>query len=290
MRVLSNMFKPLTARPFMHNQSYTEIAPCQTLKPYVRCFWGAPDESAALPPAAAGPSLVIPDVCMDIIFDARAGKPAQTGFFAGLFDESFYAEAGDGAASSFAIRFYCWAVPLFSDASMNGCLNGRFVIEAYFESIGRALAYRLALCPTLAEKVKTAEDILLRKLDPGRQNHNVLNAVYRLLLTKGAATVSDLCGYTAVGQRQLERLFLEYIGAGPKKLAGLVRYQYLWQDIVQNGSFDIQDAVFRYAYTDQAHLLNDFRKYHAMTPARARAMAMCVPDDGFLQYGRCKTR
>jgi AraC-like DNA-binding protein len=85
-------------------------------------------------------------------------------------------------------------------------------------------------------------------------------------------------------------VFLEYIGAGPKKLAGLVRYQYLWQDIVQNGSFDIQDAVFRYAYTDQAHLLNDFRKYHAMTPARARAMAMCVPDDGFLQYGRCKTR
>ncbi len=78
---------------------------------------------------------------------------------------------------------------------MNGCLNGRFVIEAYFESIGRALAYRLAHLPTLAEKVKTAEDILLRSWTPAVKT-TTCSTPSQLLLTKGAATVSDLCGYT----------------------------------------------------------------------------------------------
>ncbi len=85
--------------------------------------------------------------------------------------------------------------------------------------------------------------------------------------------MSDLCGYTAVSQRQLERLFADYVGISPKKLAGLIRYQYLWRDILRYGTSDIQDAVFRYGYADQAHLLNDFRKYHDTTPARARSLA-----------------
>ena len=272
MRILSDLFKPLTAHPFLRNKTYTEIKPCDALRPYVRCFWGAQDLDAGFS-SAAGPSLVIPDACMDIIFCAHKDSPELTSFFVGISDESFFSMPRGDEFIVFAIRFYFWAVPLFASESMKGCLNGHFDVDMFFKTLGKELRDRLCGYTTLSEKVRIAERLMLRKLDISRHNHNVLNAVYRLLQTNGTTPVSDLCTYTAVGRRQLERLFTEYVGASPKTLARLVRYQYLWRDIALSNA-DIQDAVLRFSYTDQAHLLHDFKKHHRMTPSQARLLAL----------------
>ena len=67
---------------------------------------------------------------------------------------------------------------------------------------------------------------------------------------------------------------MEYVGVSPKSLASLVRYQYLWNDIVYNRQLDILDAVCKYGYSDQAHLCHDFKKYHSMNIADAKKYAM----------------
>ena len=59
-----------------------------------------------------------------------------------------------------------------------------------------------------------------------------------------------------------------------------MRYQLLWCDALRPG-FDIQDAVFRYGFTDQSHLLHDFKKFHTMTLPQAQTRAW--KDVGFLQ-------
>ena len=91
--------------------------------------------------------------------------------------------------------------------------------------------------------------------------------------TSGRTRISDIAAYASVSRRQLERLLLEYCGASPKQIAGLVRYLYLWQEIVWSDRFDVQGAVYRYRYSDQPHLLKEFKKYHSMTPTKARALA-----------------
>lgn len=53
----------------------------------------------------------------------------------------------------------------------------------------------------------------------------------------------------------------------------MVRYQCLWQDALFSPSFCIQDAVYRYGYTDQSHLLRQFRAYHGLPLGRALALA-----------------
>jgi AraC-like DNA-binding protein len=68
----------------------------------------------------------------------------------------------------------------------------------------------------------------------------------------------------------MERLFLEHIGISIKKISSLVRYQNVWQDIAYSRVFDIQDLVEKYGYTDQSHLLNEFTKYHGITPKQAK--------------------
>ena len=66
----------------------------------------------------------------------------------------------------------------------------------------------------------------------------------------------------------MERIFAENVGVSPKTLSNLIRYQLVWQEMT-GGSTDISDLVEKYGYADQAHLLNDFRFRHGMTPARA---------------------
>lgn len=100
-----------------------------------------------------------------------------------------------------------------------------------------------------------------------------MNAVYKILEAKGTPTSAEISGYAAVGQRQLERLFLEYVGVSPQKLSKLVRFQYLWHDILFDRNFNMHDSVCKYTYSDQSHLLNDFKRYHTLSPGDARTFA-----------------
>lgn len=73
--------------------------------------------------------------------------------------------------------------------------------------------------------------------------------------------------------RQLERLFHEYIGITPKKISNIIRYQFLWRDILYEPHFDILNAVYKYGFTDQSHLMREFKKYHSMDINSARVIA-----------------
>ena len=84
-----------------------------------------------------------------------------------------------------------------------------------------------------------------------------------------------------ISKRQLERVFSDYSGLSPKKTAMLIRYQSLWRDILSEEKFHAVDKALEFGYNDQSHLLNDFRRFHTVTPKRAREIAL--KDVAFLQ-------
>ena len=100
--------------------------------------------------------------------------------------------------------------------------------------------------------------------------------------------MAELAKECFISSRQLERLFGEYIGITPKKLCSLVRYQCLWNEILRNPGFHIQDAVHKYRYTDQAHLMREFRRYHTMDIRSAKIYA--CGDVGNIQYTHSRLR
>lgn len=275
MPFLNNLFRPITAHPFKNDETYIEIEPCEALKPYICCFWGTPKSYTNIPYSDIKYGLVTPDTCMDIIFNMNLSENKIHDIFCGINDSSIVSQSDNSKStlSCFAIRFNFWAVPLFSDDSMKEVLNAYVDVEAYFKNFRRELEPILQSYNSIRERAAAAEQYLLKKLRPERQNGNVMNSIYAILKSRGTTQISDLSHYTSVSQRQLERLFIEFVGLTPKKLSNLVRYQYLWRDIVYKPSFNIQDAVFKYRFTDQAHLLKEFKKYHSMTPAEGKALA-----------------
>lgn len=266
MRYPTEKYRPITAAPFRRNASYCEILPCAALRPYIRCFWGTDGARGG----AGDNSLVIPDTCMDIIFFGEQGAPC----FCGMDERASTTSDLTAFGSIFGIRFYGWAAVLFADADLSRTKNRAFPAEEYFGSTILALGERLLDAPTLRERAALAERALLEKLNPDRESADLMNAVFYLLNTSGRAKISELSRYAAVSEKTLERLFRSRAGLSPKSFASLLRYQLLWREILFSPDFRSLDAVGQFGYTDQAHLLNDFKKRHGMTPREARAFAL----------------
>lgn len=273
MRALSQLYHPITGTPFQQDETYREVAPCAALAPYVRCFWGS---ERPLPDRPGEGGIVIPDTCMDIIFHIDYASNHISCTFCAL-DEHTYrtgpSEGSGGLSATFAIRFYAWTACLFAEDTLRGIVNGHYPAEAFFRRIEQALLPFLFDTPSLTEKVRIAEGVLLALLAPDRTDANVLNAVHHMLRTCGRCRIGDIAAALALSNRQLERRFDAAMGLSPKTLSSLLRYQLLWQDIVCTPGFDVQDAVARFGYTDQAHLLGDFRKRHGMYPREALLLA-----------------
>ncbi len=275
---LVKRYHPITGDPFRMDESYWELPPCDALKPYIRCFWGTLHPIA---PGAVQPcheeGLVIPDTCMDIIFDIDYTNNRHTAAFCTL-DEHSYRTRSSGAAqpgttATFAIRFYAWAACLFTRWDFTGSKNAVFTPRELFPQLTAALEPRLYDEPTLTGKAAIAERVLLEQLSLACPNPELMNAVHQLLSQDGRTRITDLAGYAAVSPRRLERLFQYHMGISPKSFASLVRYQLLWQAMVWEPHFQVLDAVEKYGYTDQAHLLHDFKRRHLMTPSEALRFA-----------------
>lgn len=274
MHRIVNMYCPITATPFTDNDTYCEIMPCEALRPYIRCFWGTKKPVSAQSDTASS-GIVIPDTCMDIIFDINYTENNYSGFFCTV-DEHSYRTGGAMIAdttATFAIRFYAWTAILFSEEDFAGRKNSAFAVEEFFSKLKAELEPLLFDVPTLNEKIAVTEKLLLKKLCTHRINNNLMNAIHYMLETNGRAKISDICAYTSVSERQLERIFNYNMGVSPKTFSSLLRYQLLWQDIALSPCFNILDAVDKYGFSDQAHLLNDFKKRHLMTPKAAAEYA-----------------
>lgn len=274
MRALLQLYRPITGTPFQQDETYREIAPCAALAPYIRCFWGSERPLPARPCATGG--LVIPDTCMDIIFHIDYAQNRLGSIFCALDETSCLTPpsgAAGGLAATFAIRFYAWTACLFAEDSLRGSANRQLPVDAFFRRIEAALTPILFDETTLAGKVRAAEKALLAVLRPDRADAAVLNALRHMLRTSGRARISDVSAALALSPRQLERRFDAAMGLSPKAMASLVRYQLLWQEMVCAPRFDPLDAVDRFGYADQAHLLHDFRRRHLMSPREALRFA-----------------
>lgn len=261
--LLTEKYHPLTAAPFRRNRSYRELAPCAALRPYIRCFWGS-DGAAG---AAGGNSLVIPDTCTDILF-FRDAPPVYCGL-----DERAHAAGADENGIFFAIRFYGWTAVYFADRDLSRTKNRAVPAEEYFGRLLGGFGERLPYAATLGERAALAERALLARLDPARESADLLNAVFLMLDGAGRTRIAELSRRTAVSEKTLERLFLAHTGLSPKSFSSLLRYQLLWREVLSSPDFSALGAVEKFGYADQAHLLNDFRKYHGMTPREARDFA-----------------
>jgi AraC-like DNA-binding protein len=114
---------------------------------------------------------------------------------------------------------------------------------------------------------------LLRRSSPRSAPHPAVRAMLdRILRQRGASLIEPLVREVGISRRQIERLFLQQVGLGPKRFSALVRFDAVLRRLPEADRSSWADLALDAGYADQPHLIREFTRHAGMSPGRlARA-------------------
>jgi transcriptional regulator GlxA family with amidase domain len=110
---------------------------------------------------------------------------------------------------------------------------------------------------------------VLEDLPVSRREDGVVREAVRLVRhAQGRKRMDDLASSVNVSPRRLERHFIEHVGISAKTFSRLVRFDRVVRDIATRGRMSWAQFALAHGYTDQAHLINEFKEFAGITPTQ----------------------
>jgi AraC-like DNA-binding protein len=254
---------------------YRELAPPVALRPSVSCLW-----VAVVPPGEVRSTVVLPDACVDLIWEQGRGA-----YLAGPDTGPSPTVSPPGTVMA-AVRFAPGAGGPALRMPMSELLDQRVDVGDLGSGPAAALARLLpeSLEPEAALRVLT--EVAGALTDEGPADPLAAQAARLLgapLFGDGrppgrgpvqAETVADDLG---VSERQLRRRCQASVGYGPATLRRVLRFRRFvsWADAGREG--DLASVAFELGYADQAHLTRECARLAGLTPAALAAARRSRP-------------
>jgi AraC-like DNA-binding protein len=112
--------------------------------------------------------------------------------------------------------------------------------------------------------------ILGLSAEPDPRYDALIDIVADMLADRSLLTVADVCTRHGLTQRTLQRLFLHYVGVGPKWVLARYRMHDAVTEIDEGYDGTLTDLAHRYGWYDQAHFTRDFTALVGVTPGQYR--------------------
>jgi AraC-like DNA-binding protein len=236
---------------------YLEHAPSSALAGCVECLWTLRSERAeAL-------SRVLPDGCMDLLFDLMDGR----GFAVGAMTRALPVRLS-GRVEILGVRFRPGGA-----ASLLGIPAGELTdLTVALEDLGSDLreCRRVLDADSAHAALPAAMEVLggLRAREP----EPLAGAAWaRLASAAGAVPVRALAAELGVGERRLQRVFHDHVGLTPKEAARVARLRAALAILRADSALPLGRAALRAGYFDQAHFNREFARLVGVAPGAWRA-------------------
>jgi AraC-like DNA-binding protein len=153
-------------------------------------------------------------------------------------------------------------------------LNDRVIpIETVFGSEATTWESGMLSLKEEEKQIETASAFLRARLPKADENVALATQLVALILDdREIRRVSDLTQCTKIGARSLQRLFHDYVGASPKWVIRRYRLHELVERLKAGEALDGAQMALDLGYSDQAHLINDFRSIVGYSPSRYRSL------------------
>lgn len=202
---------------------------------------------------------------------AEAQAPARWttyrhGFAAGMCD-SFALTESTGFAEAMQVNFTPIGAHLFLGRPMSDLSNRLATVEDLFGAVGVRLVDALQDAPEWDRRFDLLEAFLLRRLSAARDAApSVLWAWQELTRTAGQVAIGGLAKTLGCSRKHLIAKFHEQIGAPPKTVARILRFERAVRLLRTGGDLTGADVALECGYFDQAHCIREFKQFAGVTP------------------------
>lgn len=128
------------------------------------------------------------------------------------------------------------------------------------------MASRLSQLLSKVKNIEEATPILEGIVGSGEFDQEVMCGVYAITASRGSLRVSDLPEIVGLSERQFQRRFRTEVGLTPKQYARICRVRATAIDAVHAPQANWGDLAAERGFTDQAHLIHEFRTLFGLTP------------------------
>lgn len=247
---------------------YQEFPPHPALSTYVACLW----TSRALPAGVPVRHRILPDNCIDILWQDRA----PLGFVAGMMSRAHRFEPAQPTLTV-AVRFLPGAARAFFDLSLHALQDEHPALDALWprheaEALAAALWEREQ---TVQQRLAALQRALLARLrahpdaaDSSPADRLTRAAVRLVDAGGGAVRIDDLARTLGVSRQHLSLQFRERVGLPPKTFAMVSRFRRASAVLRRHTSAQVDWAQLALdcGYYDQSHLIHAFRLFAGETP------------------------
>lgn len=204
---------------------------------------------------------VVPDGRIDLVFDLDLAE-AHVG---GAIDEPFDAVHERPTHLLGATLLPGAAAPLLGIA-VGALPAGWQPLAGLVGPAAGVLARRLGEAPSLIARLALIETFLMARL--GRTDERVERAVRAIDEQAGSVEIEGLGRRSGASPRNLSRLFHEWVGLSPKRLARIVRAQAALRRLAGPSPPDLAALAAELGFADQAHLTREVRALAGTPPSK----------------------
>ncbi len=165
-----------------------------------------------------------------------------------------------------AVEFHLGGAAAFLPLPLNEVADQVIGLDDVWGLDGRLLREQLLEASTPQCKLRILETALLRHLSHG-SNSAIGRAM--VLLDRGAS-VASATSHLGFLPKTFVRRFREQVGLTPKRFARVRRLQRITAQINRGAAFEWCALAAEFGYTDQAHLIHDFRDLTGIPPTAYR--------------------
>jgi AraC-like DNA-binding protein len=255
------------------------IAPLAT---FVDTLWAS--ERGALPHAR---ELNLPTGCADIVIpllDGQAitrftdahdleGTRFQGGVIQGAQDRA-YQRATGGASAVVGAHFKPGGAAAFFGGALPELRNRTVLLGDVWGVSAQVLREELQATRGPHARLLRLEAYLIARLQHAAPaDAMVLAALHTLARQPAAAAIEPLQRASGCGPTQFIARFERAVGLTPKRYARVLRFHALIERLAREAPGDWAQRAVEAGYSDQSHLIHEFKRLTGITPAAYRAVA-----------------
>jgi AraC-like DNA-binding protein len=239
-----------------------EYPPPAALARFVDAFWARAPGSSVTAAGGAEPERILPDGCLDVVVGPR--QAIVVGAMTGAI-----VVPSIGFPALIGVRFRPGMATAFLGVPAVELTDGQAPLEDVWAD-GAAVADRVGSALGTDRAVARLAAVLTARL-PGVAPvpADLTAAVEHIVARSGRTGVARLSASLGVTRQHLARRFAAYVGVSPKTLCRVVRLRtLLHHHAAAGGRTGWARLAADLGYSDQSHLVAEFRSLTGLTPSR----------------------